>query len=156
MRGSYDGDAAYDDGTYTNGAVASIHDHSDNILIVGIGEIQGVLNGVEFQTRHNDYNLNMPEDYPADYGRTIPIPRPDVPPEVTNQNNVPNQIAEMQEWFRAFATQNKSHRNYTDYFRPILCYLEGTWLLDENSLEEPFESDRHQIDVCNVYKFSIF
>eukprot|EP00486_Rosalina_sp_Unknown_P006766 CAMPEP_0201573750 /NCGR_PEP_ID=MMETSP0190_2-20130828/17775_1 /ASSEMBLY_ACC=CAM_ASM_000263 /TAXON_ID=37353 /ORGANISM="Rosalina sp." /LENGTH=408 /DNA_ID=CAMNT_0048001077 /DNA_START=1 /DNA_END=1223 /DNA_ORIENTATION=+ len=40
VRGHYDGDAAYDDGTYTNGAVASIHDHSDNILIVGIGEIQ--------------------------------------------------------------------------------------------------------------------
>ena len=60
VRGSYDGDAAYDDGTYTNGAVASIHDHSDNIIVVGIGEIQAVLNGVEFRTRHNDYNLNMP------------------------------------------------------------------------------------------------
>ena len=40
--------------------LASIHNHADNILIVGIGEIQAVLNGVEFQTRHNDYNLNMP------------------------------------------------------------------------------------------------
>eukprot|EP01083_Nonionella_stella_P251323 867235_1 len=70
VRGSYDGDAAYDDGTFTNGAVASIHDHSDNIIVVGIGEIQAVLNGVEFVTRHNDYNLNMPSETESTYGKT--------------------------------------------------------------------------------------
>ena len=125
VRGSYDGDAAYDDGTYTNGAVASIHNHADNILIVGIGEIQAVLNGVEFQTRHNDYNLNMPSTTSDEYGETEPIPHPPVPEEVLNAGSINNQIAEMQEWFRAFKYQNKSHRNYTKAFKPILCYLEG-------------------------------
>ena len=33
---------------------------------------------------------------------------------------------ELREWFRAFKTQNKSHRNYPEYFKPILCYLEGS------------------------------
>eukprot|EP01084_Bolivina_argentea_P086395 156158_1 len=146
VRGSYDGDAAYDDGTFTNGAVASIHDHSDNIIVVGIGEIQAVLNGVEFVTRHNDYNLNMPSETESTYGKTQPIPYPNVPPQVTSAGNVNNQIKEMQEWFRAFKTQNKSHRNYTNYFKPILCYLEGTWIIDTDVLDEPFDSDRHSID----------
>ena len=58
--------------------------------------------------------------------------------------NVTDQIEEMQEWFRAFKEQNKSHRNYTQYFKPVLCYLEGTWIKGDNdTLEEPFESDRH-------------
>eukprot|EP01084_Bolivina_argentea_P032907 60903_1 len=56
VRGYYDGERAYDDGTYSNDGVASIHDHTDFIRVVGIGEISAVLNGVEFQTRHNDYN----------------------------------------------------------------------------------------------------
>ena len=146
VRGHYDGDAAYDDGTYSNGETASIHDHSDNIILVGIGEIQAVLNGVEFRTRHNDYNLNMPHRNSTEYGATEPIPYPDVPPEVINAGDVDAQVIEMQEWFRAFKTQNKSHRNYPEYFKPILCYLEGTWILDKDELEEPFDSDRHQID----------
>ena len=55
----------------------------------------------------------------------------------------------MQEWFRAFKAQNKTHRNYTEYFKPILCYLEGTWVLDKNALIEPFVSERHFIDASN-------
>ena len=184
VRGKYDGDAAYDDGTYSNGNVASIHNHADNIIVVGIGEIQAVLNGVEFQTRHNDYNLNMPSTTSTEYGETEPIPYPDVPPEVLNAGSVANQVAEMQEWFRAFKTQNTSHRDYPEYFKPILCYLEGlhsirisksgsiicfcahvflvertvyepnvfvfwyigTWIVDDDNLDEPFDSDRHHID----------
>ena len=149
VRGLYDGDAAYDDGTYSNGAVASIHDHADNIIVVGIGEIQAVLNGVEFRTRHNDYNLNMPSTTSDEYGATEPIQYPDVPPEVEAKLTVEDEIIEMQEWFRAFKTQNKSHRNYTQYFKPILCYLEGTWVLDDDALEEPFDSDRHEIDAAS-------
>ena len=125
MRGYYDGEAAYDDGTYTNGGVASIHDHSDNILIVGIGEIQAVLNGVEFRTRHNDYNLAQPSKDSDVYGVTEQIAFPDVPPEVLAKPTVDEQIIEMQEWFRAFKDQNTSHRDYPQYFTPLLCYLEG-------------------------------
>jgi len=147
VRGHYDGDAAFDDGTYTNGQTASIHDHADNILVVGIGEIQGVLNGVEFRTRHNDYNLNMASRTSDEYNAVESIPLPEVPPEVLQHGkNVSAQVDEMIEWFRAFKTQNASHRNYALYFKPILCYLEGTWIMDDELLDEPFDSDRHHID----------
>eukprot|EP01083_Nonionella_stella_P061701 160722_1 len=146
VRGNYDGDAAYDDGTYTNGAVASIHDHANNIIVVGIGEIGAVLNGVEFNTRHNDYNLMMPSEDDDSYGATQEIDSPPVPPEVSGKATVAEEVAEMQEWFRAFGTQNLSHRNYSAYFKPILCYLEGVWIMDDEVLEEPFASDRHAID----------
>ena len=125
VRGFYDGDAPYDDGTHSNGAAGAIHDHANNILMVGIGEIQAVLNGVEFQTRHNDYNLNMPHHNSTEYGATEPISYPHIPSEVVSKPTVAQQVQEMQEWFRAFKHQNKSHRNYTEYFKPILCYLEG-------------------------------
>eukprot|EP00486_Rosalina_sp_Unknown_P000306 CAMPEP_0201566736 /NCGR_PEP_ID=MMETSP0190_2-20130828/6746_1 /ASSEMBLY_ACC=CAM_ASM_000263 /TAXON_ID=37353 /ORGANISM="Rosalina sp." /LENGTH=768 /DNA_ID=CAMNT_0047985865 /DNA_START=82 /DNA_END=2388 /DNA_ORIENTATION=- len=141
-----DGDAMYDDGTYSNGAVSAIHDHADFINVAGMGELQAVLNGVEFQTRHNDYSLEMPSTTSTEYGETEQLPFPDVPPEVLNAGNVTEQIAELQEWFRAFKTQNKSHRNYPDYFKPNLCYLEGTWIMDDGVLDEPFNSDRHEID----------
>ena len=98
VRGHYDGNAAFDNGTYTNGAVAPIHDHADNI-IVGIGEIAAVLNGVEFQARHNDYNLSMPSTTSGEYGATGPI----VP-------GVEMQIMEMKEWFRAFVAERVSPR----------------------------------------------
>merc|ERR1719229_2003964 len=99
VRGHYDGDSYFDDGTYSNGAVASIHDHADFIRVVGMGEIQVILNGVEFQTRHNDYNLNMPSMTSDVYGATETIPFPDVPPEVTSKDTVNEQIEEMIEYF---------------------------------------------------------
>ena len=39
--------------------MAAIHDHANNIRTVGMGEFVGVLNGIEFRTRHNDYRLYM-------------------------------------------------------------------------------------------------
>lgn len=146
VRQHYDGDKSYDDGVYSNNAIASIHNHADHIRVVGIGEISAVLNGVEFTTRHNDYNLNQPSPNMTKYHKTIPVPRPPVPPEVTNKASIAEEITEMKEWFRAFKEQNKDHRNYTKYFKPILCYLEGTWITDTASLDEPFDSDRHAID----------
>ena len=56
----------------------------------------------------------------------------------------------MREWFKAFKTQNATHRNYPQHFKPVLCYLEGAWTLDEE-LEEPFDSDRHHIDASSWF-----
>jgi len=142
VRGLYDGDDYYDDGTYSNGAAAAIHDHADYLHVVGMGEVEAVLNGVAFGSRHNDYNLNMPSTTSNEYGATEPIAFPEVPPAVIGKESVDEQMEEMQEWFRAFKAQNASHRNYTEFFRPILCYLEGTWILDDDDIEEPFQSDR--------------
>lgn len=47
-----------------------------------MGEFVGVLNGVEFRTRHNDYRLKMPSTTSTDWHATEDIPFPDVPPEV--------------------------------------------------------------------------
>lgn len=62
--------------------VASIHDHSNYIGTVGMGELVAVLNGVEFRTRHNDYKMQMPSKTSMDYGKTEPVPYPKVPPAV--------------------------------------------------------------------------
>ena len=60
----------------------SIHEHVNNKYTVGMGEFVGVLNGVEFRKRHNDYRLFMPSRIGKDYHATEPIPFPEVPPEV--------------------------------------------------------------------------
>ena len=114
MRQLYDGNNAYDDGTYFTDGTAAIHDHAENLLVVGMGQFQAVLNGVEFTTRHNDYNLVMPSTTSSEYGATQTIEYPDVPPEVTNAGNVDAQIEEMQKWFKAFKDQDKHITTYSE------------------------------------------
>ncbi len=66
------------------------------------------------------------------------------PPQVSAKGSVQEQIAEMREWFRAWANQNYTERDYRSYFKPVLCYLEGYWSIsDEETIDEPFDSDRH-------------
>ena len=124
----------------------SIHEHANNVRTVGLGEFIGVLNGVEFRTRHNDYRLYMASTTSKDYHATEEIPFPDIPPEVQNQPTVDAQIVEMREWFKAWKAQDHSVRDYRKYFKPVLCYLEGAWGTASKDIDEPFESDRHFID----------
>lgn len=42
-------------------------------------------------------------------------------------------------------------RDYRKYFRPLLCYLEGTWTKNSKSIDEPFESDRHFVDASSWF-----
>ncbi|XP_012936361.1 uncharacterized protein LOC101853453 [Aplysia californica] len=76
------------------------------------------------------------------------IPFPEVPPEVTSKLLVKDQISEMKEWFKAFAEQNHTVRDYRKYFKPVLCYLEGTWNTSDK-FDEPFKSDRHALDASS-------
>ena len=124
----------------------AIHDHTNNIRTVGLGEFVGVLNGVEFRTRHNDYRLFMPSTKNKEYHATEEIPFPDVPPEVKSKPTVEEEIIEMREWFKAWKDQDYSVRDYRKYFKPVLCYLEGAWSTATKDIDEPFESDRHFID----------
>ena len=124
----------------------AIHEHANNIRTVGLGEFIGVLNGVEFRTRHNDYRLYMPSKTSKDYHATEPIPFPQLPPEVKSKASVDEQIVEMREWFKAWKSQDYSVRDYRKYFKPVLCYLEGAWTTATKDIDEPFESDRHFID----------
>ena len=53
----------------------------------------------------------------------------------------------MREWFKAWRDSDHSIRDYRKYFKPVLCYLEGAWTTKQgDSIDEPFESDRHSID----------
>lgn len=61
VRHNHEGTRNYHAETHgTQSRVFSIHDHSNNIRTIGMGEFIAVLNGVEFRTRHNDYRLYMP------------------------------------------------------------------------------------------------
>ena len=136
----------YSDTHGNSGRLLAIHEHANNIRTVGLGEFIGVLNGVEFRTRHNDYRLYMASTTSKDYHATQEIPFPAVPPEVKNKPTVDEQIVEMREWFKAWKSQNYTVRDYRKYFKPVLCYLEGAWTTATKDIDEPFESDRHFID----------
>lgn len=132
--------------SHTGNSAAAIHDHANNIRTVGMGEFNAVMNGVEFTTRHNDYRLYMPHRTSKGYHQTEPIPFPNVPQAVLDKETIQEQIDEMREWFKSWRDQDTSKRNYTQYFNPILCYLEGAWTTAERNVDEPFSSDRHFID----------
>ena len=65
-----------------------------------MGELNVVLNGVEFRTRHNDYRLRMPSRTKEDYNLMEDIPYPAVPPAVLAKKTVHEKIIEMREWFK--------------------------------------------------------
>ncbi|KAK3089129.1 hypothetical protein FSP39_001070 [Pinctada imbricata] len=146
-RGHRIGTRPYFSQHFSGGTIGAIHDHSNYDRTVGMGELNMVINGVDFRTRHNDYKLKMPHRTKKDYGATEDIPFPDVPPRVKAKHTVAEQIKEMQEYFRAFKDQNTRIRSdYDKYFKPVLCYMEAGWTTDTKSLSEPFESDRHFLE----------
>merc|ERR1712179_418434 len=152
QRISRDGDEPYMANTYTLNSVCSVHDHSNYDRTVGMGEFIGVLNGVEFRTRHNDYKLRMPSHTSKDYHALDDIPFPDVPPSVLAKHTVAEQIEEMRNYFKAFKFQNHHFRDYRKYFKPVMCYLEGAWTTQSKSVDEPFQSDRHSIDAKSWFE----
>lgn len=152
VRTTEGGSKNYFSNSHSGSAFGAIHDHANNIRTVGMGEFIGVLNGVEFRTRHNDYRLNQPHSTSSKYHAIEPIAFPDVPEEVLSQPNVSAQIQEMREWFKAWKHSNHSVRDYRKYFQPVLCYLEGAWTTKRGeSIEEPFKSDRHFIDASSWF-----
>ncbi|CAG5136777.1 unnamed protein product, partial [Candidula unifasciata] len=148
IRGGKPGFKNYESASHVSSSAFSIHDHSNYDRTIGQGEFGVVLNGVPFRTRHNDYKLVMASRHSMEYHDVEDIPFPGVPPEVINKSTLEEQIVEMREWFRAFHNQDRGIRDYTQYFKPVLCYLEGAWTLDE-SIQEPFASDRHSLDATS-------
>ena len=100
IRNGIGGTKSYHHNSHVGKRIVAIHDHSNNIRTVGMGEFIGVLNGVEFRTRHNDYRLYMPSRNSGEYHKTEDVPFPDVPPEVTSKGSVTEQVKEMVEWFK--------------------------------------------------------
>ncbi|XP_055872523.1 uncharacterized protein LOC106058647 [Biomphalaria glabrata] len=138
------GTSSYFDYTHANLGVAAIHDHTNYHDTLGMGEVIVVINGVEFRTRHNDYRLVQPDTSTRTFRAVKDIIPPPVPPQVSSKPTVALQILEMREWFKAFKTQNITHRDYRPYFQPVICYMEGFWSLEQNIME-PFKSDRHAL-----------
>ena len=151
IRNGAGGTKSYYSNSHGGTRAAAIHDHSNNIRTVGMGELVAVLNGVEFRTRHNDYRLNMPSRTSRGYHVTQEIQFPDVPPEVTSRRNITEQVAEMTEWFKAWKNRDHAKRDYRKYFKPILCYLEGAWTKSTRNIDEPFKSDRHFVDASSWF-----
>ncbi|XP_074660714.1 uncharacterized protein LOC141913152 [Tubulanus polymorphus] len=155
LRLTRQGTKTYHSTTYSGKRAAAMHDHSNLINTVGMGEFVAVLNGVEFRTRHNDYKLVKPASIAPGMNRTAynqveAITFPDVPKTVTEKDTIEEQIQEMREYFKAFSQQNETHRNYKDYFKPLLCFLEGGWTVsDGGAIEESFDSDRHHLDASS-------
>lgn len=136
----------YFSSSHTGRSFASSHDHSNNINTVGMGEFIAVMNGVEFRTRHNDYSLKQSVENDKTLNKVQDIEFPDVPPSVLKKTTIKEQVEEMRKYFKAFKDQDTSLREYKEYFKPILCYLEGAWTTSKGDLDEPFESSRHHID----------
>ncbi|XP_070194041.1 uncharacterized protein [Littorina saxatilis] len=117
---------------------------------MGMSEIQAVLNGVDFRTRHNDYSLVMPSTTSGAYHATQDVPFPEIPPQVSSKESVDEQIAEMREWFKAWRDSDYSVRDYRPYFKPVLCYLEGAWTTElQSEITEPYYSTRHHLDASS-------
>ena len=53
------GTRPYHSAHHSSSSVAAIHNHANNIRTVGMREFIGVLNGVKFRTRHNDFRLKQ-------------------------------------------------------------------------------------------------
>ena len=143
LRGS--GTRPYHLDSHSGGRLAGMHNHANFDRVMGIGEIVATLNGVEFRTRHNDYMLYQPSSTSSDLHATEDVPFPEVPEAVTEKETVEEQIIEMREWFRAWRDQNTTVRDYRDYFKPALCYLEGAWYYPDQIPVDMIHSDRHAI-----------
>ncbi|XP_070209272.1 uncharacterized protein [Littorina saxatilis] len=148
VRLNRDGTRPYHCNTHTGPSIASIHDHANMPNTCGMGEIEAVLNGVHFRTRHNDYLLRMSLSN-RQYHGTAAVPFPAVPPPVLKKKSIGDQVIEMREWFRAWKDGDFSKRDYRPYFKPVLCYLEGAWTTDV-TLDEPFHSERHRVDASDL------
>jgi len=144
MRMRRDGTKSYHVDSFAGHSISGLHDHSNLINTVGMGEMIAVLNGLEFRTRHNDYKLRMPA-HNKTFNALQDVPFPPVPPSVLSKHTMEEQAQELREYFKAWKDMDTKHRNYKPYFKPVLCYLEGAWTLDK-SFSEPFSSDRHAIE----------
>ena len=126
--------------------VMTMHDHSNYRATLGMAELNVVMNGVDFKTRHNDYALVQPARDDSTYNALDEIEFPDVPPEVADLVDLDDQVAEMKEWFKAWRDADYTVRDYRKYFKPLMCYMEGAWTITDDNIDEPFTSDRHYLD----------
>lgn len=147
---NYGGARAYHRPGVTGYAAHNIHDHPNHQAMPGMAEVSACINGIFLRTRHNDYKLNAPIAG-GTYLQTAEIPLPAVPPSVLALSTPEAQIEEMRQYFIAFATGDAELRDYEPFFRWSLSYLEVWAEVLTDTIGETFNSDRHQINVNNLY-----
>lgn len=115
-----------------------IHNRETMRSKVGISEFVAVLNGIEFRAGKDSYDLKKAVSGDRTLHKTEAVPFPTVPDVVSSKTGVKAQIDEMREWFKAFQNEDHSKRDYRDYFKPIISYLEGAWSknLDDEKMRE--------------------
>ncbi|XP_067666741.1 uncharacterized protein [Haliotis asinina] len=145
IRYTREGPRPYHSDSHSGQLAGSIHDHPDQYRTMGLGELDVVLNGIDFRTRHNDYKLQMPDNRKI-MNAVRDVPFPPVPDVITRLNTTDEQAVEMREWFSAWQNQNETHRPYKSYFTPVLCYLEGFMMKDLQKLYEPSGTNVHHFD----------
>jgi hypothetical protein len=106
------GSRAFHHASISNGGVANVRSHANNKYTIGMGEWARVLNGVHFGSRHNDYALVSPSKKDHIYNKNVQIQPPPVPPAVLTKATVAEQTEEMRQWFKAWADQDFSVRDY--------------------------------------------
>ncbi|XP_062607699.1 uncharacterized protein LOC134269504 [Saccostrea cucullata] len=149
VRMNHKGTRSFNSDTAGQDSVNGIHDHSNNKFLVGMGEVDAVINGVEFRTRHNDFKLRMPSKTNQNYHATENIPFPPVPPSVKSKHTVAEQITEMQNYFKAWKYQNHNLRDYRPYFKAVMCYMEGAWTKNIKSTVDQFATPRHSLEASD-------
>ena len=135
----------------------AIHSHPDMKNFLGLSDLGVVLNGIYFRTGSLHYQLRRHTKRHHRFGSQENIPMPRVPHEVSKLRNIDDQISEMRLWFRAFHNQDHSKRDYRKYFKPVLCYLEGTWMKrNKRKLEKRFHAKKFRDLVEQVlYSFNL-
>ncbi|RUS91605.1 hypothetical protein EGW08_000578, partial [Elysia chlorotica] len=145
VRGYTIGPNSYHFASHIGESFANMHDHSNYENLYGLGDFMAVMNGVNFRTRHNDFELRRASTTSKDWLATEPIESPPLP-EGLDKLSVEDQIQEIREYIRAFKFQNSTIRPYQDFFKPVLCYLEGWWDSNITDIENGFTSSRHSFD----------
>ncbi|GFN87049.1 hypothetical protein PoB_001355500 [Plakobranchus ocellatus] len=143
VRGYTIGPNSYHFASHVGDSFANMHDHANYEKLYGLGDFMAVMNGVLFRTRHNDFELRMASTTSNDWLATEAIELPHFPVGFT-EKSIDDQIMEVREYIRAFKLQDSSIRPYQDFFKPVLCYLEGWWAANVTDIEDGFTSIRHK------------
>ncbi|MGP5567243.1 phage tail protein [Pseudomonas helleri] len=134
------------DGAY---AAINLHNHPNLLATSGLGEIAAMINGRMVRTRHNDYRLRSAAQ--GKYLAMSDIAPPEAPASVNAAVGIPAKVAEMKEYFRAFAARDTGIRDYQPHFRWNLSVLEIWPELLTDDVNDTFESFRH-LEEINGYR----
>ena len=139
---------------YDKTTISGLHSVPHKKSVLGQTPIAVYMNGIEFMVAR-DHNLKMASTSSSDFDALEELPKPKVPDAVLAKSTVEEQVEEMEKWFRDFKFGDLSQRNYISYFKPVLCYLEGFWLKETESVAERLEFEKQIDDLHYVFELGL-